>query len=118
MECVRALPLLNASACEDAVAEAEAYASAAGGWQTDRHVAYPTTDIPIRKLPKLERMWTEHLFPLVEEEARARLGLGAATSVVPLDVFVVKYASARTQLPTCLLRPRPDPTRASASLPK
>jgi hypothetical protein len=42
-------------------------------------VAYPTTDIPIRCLPRLEALWRERLFPAVEAEARTRLGIGSAT---------------------------------------
>ncbi len=93
MESVRVLPLLSPAACADAVTEAEEYAAREGGWSTDRHVAYPTTDIPIRCLPRLEALWRERLFPAVEAEARTRLGLGPATRVLPLDVFVVKYAA-------------------------
>ena len=108
MESIRAVPLLSAAACERAVAEAEAYAARSGGWQTDRHVAYATTDLPIRHLPELEGLWNTTLFPAVEAEARARLGLGAATRVLPLDVFVVKCA-LHSPLPTAL-SPQPSPT--------
>merc|ERR1719463_76367 len=93
MEAVRVLPMLSASACEAAIAEADAYAAEAGGWQTARHVAYPTTDIPISKLPRLEALWTTELFPVVEAEFRERFGLDASTRVLPLDVFVVKYSA-------------------------
>ena len=94
MEAVRAVPLLDREQCEAAVAEAEAYASTAtGGWQTDRHLSYATTDIPIRKLPQLERVWNTTVFPAVEAEARERFGLGEGGRVVPLDVFVVKYSA-------------------------
>ena len=36
--------------------EAEEHAARSGGWLTDRHVSYPTTDIEIRSLPRLARL--------------------------------------------------------------
>ena len=93
MEAVRTMPMLTPAQCEAAVSEAEAHAATVGGWQTDRHISYATTDIPIRKLPRLEALWNTSLFPAIEAEARTRLGLGAGSRVLPLDVFVVKYSA-------------------------
>ena len=103
MEAVRSMPMLDASACDAAIAEAEAYA-AVNGWLTDRHVSYPTTDIGIDKLPRLRRVWEQDLFPQLEQEVRQHLfarseeeAEGAEgeeeVDVVPLDVFVVRYAA-------------------------
>ena len=33
------------------------------GWTTDRHIAFATTDIPMRHLPRLQRLWERSLFP-------------------------------------------------------
>ena len=115
---VQTVPLLSADECAAVVREAEAW-GARNGWTTDRHVSFPTTDIPLRHLPNLQRLWNESLFPRVEAAQRAALGLtpapAAATPhdggvdagasagaeaeaeaerITPLDVFVVKYSAA------------------------
>ena len=42
------------------MAEAEAWGST-HGWTTDRHIAFPTVDVPIANLPKLQQLWKERL---------------------------------------------------------
>ena len=90
------------------MAEAEAW-GASNGWTIDRHIAFPTVDVPIANLPKLQRLWKESLFARIEHAQREALGLaGAAGGAVggaaggdelsevisevisDLDVFVVK----------------------------
>ena len=105
MEIVHTLPMLSTAQCEEAIGEAEAYAASVGGWQTDRHVAYPTTDIPIRKLPRLAALWDATLFPAVAEAFRSRLGLPVGSVVTPLDVFVVKCDAYLPALQHCTLFP-------------
>jgi len=103
---VQTVPLLSADECAAVVREAEAW-GARNGWTTDRHVSFPTTDIPLRHLPELQQLWNESLFPRVEAAQRAALGLGLgrdgaaeaeaeaeAERITPLDVFVVKYSAA------------------------
>lgn len=91
MEAVRTLPMLDPAECDAAVREAEAHAAAQGGWLTDRHVAYPTTDIPLRKLPQLSAVWESRVFPALSDAFRTSLSLPLGSIVTPLDVFVVKY---------------------------
>ena len=91
MEAVRTLPMLDPAECDAAVREAEAHAAAQGGWLTDRHVAYPTTDIPLRKLPQLSAVWESRVFPALSDAFRTSLSLPPGSIVTPLDVFVVKY---------------------------
>ena len=91
MSLVRTIPLLDASECKAAITEAEEHAAANGGWLTDRHVAYPTTDIPISKLPKLAAKWNATIFPAVAAAFHEALELPEGSEVTPLDVFVVKY---------------------------
>lgn len=93
MAAIRTLPILSPEDCEAAVLEAEEYART-NGWLTDRHVSYPTTDIPIRELPKLSELWTTRIFPAVAEAFRSKLNLPDGSTVTPLDVFVVKYDAA------------------------
>jgi len=46
-------PLLLPDECARAVAAAEAWAAANGGWTTKRHYSVPTTDVPLSALPEL-----------------------------------------------------------------
>ena len=55
---VRTLEVMSPAECEAAVAEAEAW-GAANGWTTDRHIAFPTVDVPIANLPQLHKLWKE-----------------------------------------------------------
>ncbi|KAL1508685.1 hypothetical protein AB1Y20_004780 [Prymnesium parvum] len=93
---LRVLPMrmLDAAQCDEAVAEAEAYARENEGWLTSRHIAFPTTDIPISRLPRLQAEWEARLFPRLAAAVGGVLGLDAERGerLVPLDVFVVKYA--------------------------
>ena len=45
------VPLVDTEVCDNIIAECEAYAKNIGGWTTRRHENYPTTDVPIYKLP-------------------------------------------------------------------
>ena len=38
---------LDATTCDTIIAECEAYAAANGGWTSNRHSGYPTTDLPL-----------------------------------------------------------------------
>ena len=55
---VRTLEVMSPAECEAAVAEAETW-GAANGWTTDRHIAFPTVDVPIANLPNLHKLWKE-----------------------------------------------------------
>ena len=46
----RAIP---PSVCLDLIREAERHARRSGGWTTDRHAHYPTTDLELRNIPGL-----------------------------------------------------------------
>jgi len=76
---VRTLEVMSPAECEAAVAEAETW-GAANGWTTDRHIAFPTVDVPIANLPKLHKLWKESIFARIELAQREALGLkgGAA----------------------------------------
>ena len=43
-------PLLSSEECADAIAQAEKWAAAKGGWTTSRHYTVPTTDVPLTEL--------------------------------------------------------------------
>ena len=40
--------LVESAACDAIVEEAEAHATARGGWSAARHNSYPTTDVPLQ----------------------------------------------------------------------
>eukprot|EP00614_Pseudopedinella_elastica_P010549 CAMPEP_0172609704 /NCGR_PEP_ID=MMETSP1068-20121228/29633_1 /TAXON_ID=35684 /ORGANISM="Pseudopedinella elastica, Strain CCMP716" /LENGTH=242 /DNA_ID=CAMNT_0013413269 /DNA_START=14 /DNA_END=742 /DNA_ORIENTATION=+ len=56
-------PLISAEICEHIIQECEAVAAARGGWTTQRHAQYPTTDIPVTQLPGTIKWFREHLLP-------------------------------------------------------
>lgn len=81
------------------IAAAEVVAAARGGFTTKRHVAYPTTDLPVDDIPAIAAdvhtaMYTD-IFPQLAYMAGVRL-----EDLCPhVDAFVVKYdAVAQRQL--------------------
>ena len=112
------VPLVDAETCENIISECEAYAESTGGWTTRRHENYPTTDIPILKLPGTSKWFKDRLlpdiaFPFVakafeysfpdsllgigakKEKLSAAVSLGMGLRVV--DAFVVKYNATAGQ---------------------
>jgi len=91
MAAVRTMRMMSEEECDDAVAEAEDYAARNGGWSTERHAAFATTDIAIENLPRMARLWRERVFPEVAAEFSRSLDLPPGSEMSPLDVFIVKY---------------------------
>ena len=54
-----ARPLVDAAACAGVITECEERAARLGGWTTERHENYPTTDVPVQKLPRTLRWFRE-----------------------------------------------------------
>lgn len=85
--------ILTPDECAFIVAEAEKHAASNGGWLTDRHENYPTTDIDTRTMPAL-RVWVRDLarrriFPLIETT------YGIPPHVLGInEIFVAKYEHA------------------------
>ncbi|CAK0887339.1 unnamed protein product [Prorocentrum cordatum] len=84
----RVFPLLPGELCGRLIVEAEAAAAARGGWTTDRHARYATTDLEVRAVPG---MWA-----LIEPHLRRAAALAAETyggepGLEFHDVFVVRY---------------------------
>ena len=52
---IRALDVTSAEQREAIIAEAEERAARLGGWTSSRHSNYPTTDVPIQRLPMAHR---------------------------------------------------------------
>jgi len=93
--------IVGASQCDAIVAECEERA-AAMGWTTKRHDNYPTTDVPLQRLPRALAWFRDSLLPDVAYPFLARafdfaLPDGAAVSLRVHDAFVVKYSAAGGQ---------------------
>jgi hypothetical protein len=84
------LPILSKNECQSIVQDAETFASKSlGGWGTRRHVAYPTTDLSVKKVPALAWLKTkieQELFPEFEQLFRLK-----RKSLFIEDMFVAKY---------------------------
>jgi hypothetical protein len=74
------------------VEAAEAAAAAQGGWLTDRHHFYPTTDIVLAKIPAFAALWKARLQAAVFALVEQHYGM-PARAVDPRDLFVVRYAA-------------------------
>jgi len=74
---------------DEVVAAAEAHA-ATHGWHSQRHIAYPTMDLPWTALPAVARIF-DKLWGAMEASVRARCGIRPLDRLTPNDVFVVKY---------------------------
>lgn len=92
----REYPFMERAFAARVVASGEAAAAARGGWQTDRHAHYPTTDIAARSLDngtasELAEFAAAEVFPYLRSRyGLAGSGFGAATLTLR-DLFVVKY---------------------------
>jgi hypothetical protein len=83
---------LSPADCAAAVAAAEEAAAAQGGWLTDRHDNYPTTDLEVGKIPALAALWESRLAPTVLALVARHFGV-PATDIAVDDLFVVRYAA-------------------------
>ena len=100
-------PLVSAKECEFIINECEARARAVGGWTTKRHAAYPTTDVPVQKLPGTMRWLTERLLPDIAYPFLAAAyhyalpheldGGHRQCGLQVVDAFIVKYNATAGQ---------------------
>lgn len=89
--------------CARVIEDAERYAGEHGGWTTKRHIAYPTTDLPVNDVPELKQ-W---LMPIVHERLNPLVAscYGLDPSTIGFrDLFIARYASKGQRL----LRPHRD----------
>jgi hypothetical protein len=91
--------LLDEDNCRVAVAAAEEWSEAAGGWTTARHYAVPTTDVMCYKIPAvlswLNGALEEKIFPALYSNFGEVIGEGRRLRV--FDAFLVKYDFAEGQ---------------------
>ena len=83
--------VLSGPDCARIVALAEAHAAAHGGWRSDRHTMYRTTDVDVRDVPSLLALLNARLRTRIMPTIAARFGV-AATDLVLEDLFVAKYS--------------------------
>lgn len=81
---------LSPAECELIVAESTGHAARNGGWLTDRHVDYPTTDLDTASIPSLRgfvrNIARTRIFPIIERAySLPRHSLGTN------EIFVAKY---------------------------
>ena len=77
--------------CNYIVNECERYASKNGGWTVDRHTKYPTTDLPVDKIPSIFGLVLETL-KTITGRVSASYGLDDKMIINIKDLFVVKYS--------------------------
>lgn len=75
--------------CKWIISEGEQYAKNNGGWMTQRHQNYPTTDLPINKIPNIFSFILSSL-PEIFIKINKMYGL-INTKLNVLDMFLVKY---------------------------
>ena len=66
-------PLFNPATCQWVIDAAERYARRHGGWSTQRHESYPTTDLPVQRVPELHPLFAlvrRAVFPLISRAYR------------------------------------------------
>lgn len=76
--------------CEWVIKNAEIHAEINGGWTTNRHKNYPTTDIPVRSINMLKvplfNLVNINILPLISKHYKLNLYF-----LNIMDLFVVKY---------------------------
>ena len=90
--------IYSSDVCNYIIGECERYASKNGGWTVDRHTKYPTTDLPVDKIPSIFGLILETL-KTIAGRVSASYGLDDKMIINIKDLFVVKYSDdAQNQL--------------------
>jgi hypothetical protein len=85
--------LFSKNVCEWIILESEEYAKNNGGWTTRRHENYPTTDIPIEKIPGVFR-FVLNSFADIFNKIKKSYCLTDEVLFNIKDLFIVKYDEA------------------------
>ena len=83
--------IYSADMCRYIINESEKYATRNGGWTTKRHSAYPTTDLPVDKMPSIFCIILETLKTIMKK-IRISYELHNDMTIDVKDLFVVKYS--------------------------
>jgi hypothetical protein len=76
--------------CSYIINESEKFAANNGGWTTRRHVNYPTTDLPVDKIPAIIGLILETM-KTVTNKIKTSYGLHDNMILNIQDLFIVKY---------------------------
>lgn len=76
--------------CNWIITETENYASMTGGWTTRRHDKYPTTDIPVERIPHVFNLVIASLGSLFNKMLKS-YGVDTIGKIDVADLFIVKY---------------------------
>jgi hypothetical protein len=76
--------------CRYIINESEKYAAVNGGWTRKRHDNYPTTDLPVEKIPSIFGLVLETLHTIVKKVKKS-YGLQDNMAINIHDLFIVKY---------------------------
>ena len=94
---VMTLPgVIDPATCALIIREAEAHAEAAGGWETARHDAYPTTDFDTAEVPRLRFPVANLVYREIVPRMAARYRLDPLKLGIG-EVFVAKYQARAGQ---------------------
>ena len=98
--CVSRRALFSAEECAAVIEEAEAVALADGGWSTTRHKLHPAADMPLSRLPNTCKRLGEEMVTSLGPLLSARYPglLPDPLALLPVDAFIVKYATAVGQV--------------------
>ena len=83
--------IYSADMCRYIINESEKYATHNGGWTTKRHHAYPTTDLPVDKIPSIFGIILETLKTIMKRISIS-YDLHNDMTMDVKDLFVVKYS--------------------------
>ena len=82
--------IYSADMCRYIINESEKYATHNGGWTTKRHHSYPTTDLPVDKIPSIFGIILETLKTILKQIS---ISYGLCDFELDIkDLFVVKYS--------------------------
>lgn len=76
--------------CKYIINESEKYAAANGGWTTKRHNNYPTTDLPVERIPLIFGLILQTMETVVKKVKKSYC-LQENMIINIVDLFVVKY---------------------------
>ena len=81
--------------CNWIINESEKYAQDNEGWETKRHVRYPTTDLPVKKIPSIFNFLVHHILFELNNLIIEMHCLPKAAIIDFKDLFVVKYEAVQ-----------------------
>lgn len=82
--------LFTSEICEWIINESEQYAKQNGGWETQRHANYPTTDIPVKNIPSIFNFLLVSINTICGFIKKSYC-LDSEFMIDIVDLFVVKY---------------------------